>query len=356
MARPRVYIRVRQKKDGTWQRLEKGGTEVPGVSYHQPTGQFYTIPSKGERAYLGVDLEPIVKKFLLRETDFEIIPVTALQELENSGIKPEAIESLPEEYKSKLDDYVAWELPGFDKWIEANKDSDPAARFFYNDMMVKTGYPEKQLPPLPCDEKDELQREPSNQKLRDIINLWVKYKNEEGCQKGYVKDVQRVFNHFIKHIGNKSISELNADDFARWRRWIVRHAKGKSNKWRNDHNRQVQTVLTTIKQEKPLWPFPDGLKEWASSWKAQKHVVKKSNKMPMPVEMFKKVLEIATKWSATDVDQYSKETQRGWAQRLQAKRKRIEGFRCSHPVLHVSGQTHAGPCAVAGHRPCQSAL
>jgi hypothetical protein len=62
MARLRDYIRVRRLPDVGWRLAERrGGTEVPGVSYHRPTAQFYTIPWKGQRTYLGPNLPPSSK-------------------------------------------------------------------------------------------------------------------------------------------------------------------------------------------------------------------------------------------------------------------------------------------------------
>ena len=328
MGRPRINIRVRQLPDGTWGLVKKGGTEVPCVSFHKATGQFYTLLDTGQRAYLGPYLEPVVKQYLLREPSLRGRVVTALQEIEELGGE-DALREIPEDLRHQLDSFTKLELPGLIDWMEAKKDTDPTARVLYNDYVVKSGSPEKQLPPLSSagDGQPQPQEEPTKQRLRDALTIWEKHKAEEGCGTDYVKDVRAVFLRFVGLVGNKRLFELNADDFAEWRRWIVKHGAGRSNKWMNDQNKKVASLLLAVKRDKPGWPIPDGIKQWSAVWKTKQYVVNKKNRQAMPVEQFQALLAVARGWQGADPEAYPKDTQKGKAQRLQARLKRQEGLR-----------------------------
>jgi integrase len=308
--------------------VEKGGTEVPGVSFHRETGQFYSIPAKGQRDYLGKDLTFVVRKYLLREGSLDVgSVVTAMDILDEADVAPEVVEGLPDDVKTQLDSHVSWQVPGLIDWIEENKDTNPTARHLYNDMMVKTGYPEKQLPPLATRQAASPREEQTKQRLRDVVRVWEQHKAEENCRATYVRGIRAVFDRFVGLVGNKLLSELNADDLARWRRWIIRNGVGKSNKWMNDQNRKVQTVLLAVKREKPLWPFPDGLKEWTAAWQTRTYVASRNNRRVLPAEGVNGLLTVVREWQQANPEVYSKDTQRGRAQRRQARDKQHEGLR-----------------------------
>ncbi len=64
MARPRTFTRTRRLSDGTLHHVEKGGEEVPGLSFHKLNRSYYSIDDEtGKRVFHGRDVTAAVADF-----------------------------------------------------------------------------------------------------------------------------------------------------------------------------------------------------------------------------------------------------------------------------------------------------
>ena len=120
MARPEGFIRVRQLSNGTLRHVEKGGREVPGLSFHKANAPYYSIdPETGNRMFHGRDVTAAVEEFQNifepQEADWvhldrEVEVATVIRDLSHSPIDrvlAVANEPLPKPSKERL-----FRLPG----------------------------------------------------------------------------------------------------------------------------------------------------------------------------------------------------------------------------------------------------
>lgn len=222
---------------------------VDGLSIHKPSGRHYSIDDDGKRRYWGTDRPEAIRRFRAH--------AEGIVWLKDSAV------SLPEQPVS---------------------------------IAIISG-PKHKPKPKP-------ETKGSKQRLSDCFAEWWKIMlNFSDQPTTYMKDVKRAFHRFVVVVGNKQISKINADDFAAWRSWVTREKakRGWSAKAHNDQHKYVKNVFSTVKSERPSWPFPDGLLEWQHLPKAirrrNKYVSKKHNREPMPVDVFHAVLAQAERWT-----------------------------------------------------------
>ncbi len=121
MARPEGFIRVRQLSNGTLRHVEKGGREVPGLSFHKANASYYSVdPDTGNRMFHSRDVTAAVEEFQNifepQEADWvhldrEVEVATVIQNLSHSPIDrvlAVATEPLPKPSKQRL-----FRLPGY---------------------------------------------------------------------------------------------------------------------------------------------------------------------------------------------------------------------------------------------------
>ena len=197
----------------------------------------------------------------------------------------------------------------------------------FGQIAANTVRRKKGLTTLPLTTADGKEVASSSHRLKAVLHEWERLKTEEGTTETYLDDAKRAFDRFISVIGNRSISDLTPDDFAIWRRWVIREGKDRSFKWENDQHKHVKTILRAVKMDKPSWLFPDGMIEWASSWKRKKYLPAKGNRSKLPVKDFERLLATADRWAAVRAEDFSKTSQKGRAKRLQAQRKQLQGIR-----------------------------
>ena len=280
MARPRKYV-------------TNGNKTVAGLSHHKGSGRYYSIDPDGERHYWGTDKTKAIRAYEfslnppLRHpamTDGEAVAMLENEiGLEDYQVTPNLIELAKETRPGKMSPSEA------DRFVAANPDSSTAK------WLTRVGFTAKPV---------QLEPKGSKEKLSHCISTWREIMlDESGKVTTYMKDVERTWKLFVKLTGNVSISLLTADHFATWRRWVIREqTKRKTgNKWHTDQHKYVKTVFTTVRSEKPSWDFPDGLREWQVIPKRTRmktgYVPKKSNKQPLPTELFHAVLVVADTWT-----------------------------------------------------------
>jgi integrase len=265
MARPRKFVRVIEQQDGTLALSTKKneGREIHGLSYHKSSGCYYTIDeATGNREHRGTDLNK------------------AVESIESVNVIGKPQTWTPEFWKEKEK-----EAAKVDAHVASIKELERLA----------IQMPHVEVRRLIADGGGSTA--PTAEKLSDCVKLWLEIRKEEkGSKTIYHADVERAFNRFKTLVGDLPISQLTADQFAEWRRWVKKEAKKReSNKWSRDQHKYVATILRGCKEDRPSWRFPDGLLEWAKLPKTEAKKLKyspaKKNRDPLPKEIFHVVIK-----------------------------------------------------------------
>jgi Phage integrase family len=262
MARPRIYVRVIEKADGTLVHVQSGGREVHGLSYNRSNRSYYNLKSGSDnRIYHGTDVTKAVGSF----KRFKFDPDDYNEQMRDSELKAEAWETL----------------------TKVMQDSSPkVARKLVTHAQEASGAPTKQ-------------------KLSDCLAEWTKWKRADRCkEREWIEPVQQRFRRFIKCIGNVPISKLTPEDFIKWQLWVTKnkHDQRNPNHWSNRHHQYVVTVLRLCKSKNPSWRFPANFLDWATSYEGSPYSEDDACAEPMPDDIFKRLLAHADKMaSATAV-------------------------------------------------------
>jgi len=323
MARPRVFIRVVRLSGDQYRRVERGGQEIHGLSYNKATGECYSIDDKiGRRVYWGRDIVQAISRYRASLHPPAITPVsddTAYGSLIEAGVSQEVVDQHPELVKLAKQGRFSVSQ----EWIDRNPDS-PLSRVVKNSERKKKG-----LPPMPIvpGQPEPETHEPSKKRLSDALKEWERWTSAKSRSRYYIAEVSSRFQEFRRVVGNKRISEVTSDDFAEWRLWVAKASLKHTapGKWSNVRHQNAKTVLKVARKNQKSWGWPDGIMDWAGDYDSEFYKPDKANRARMPVDVFRRLLEITEQWKQTDPKQYSATSQRGRAQRLQAELKQREG-------------------------------
>jgi integrase len=264
MPRPRKFVRIIDQPDGTVALSTKKdkGREIHGLSFNKSNRSYYTIDeATGNREYRGTDVNK------------------AVASVENVNVFGQPQTWTPEFWKEKEK-----EAAKIDSHVASIKELERLA----------IQMPHVEVRRLIADGGGSTA--PTDEKLSDCLKLWLLIRQEEkGCKTIYHADVERAFNRFKTLVGDLPISQLAAEHFAEWRRWVKKESKKRdSNKWAKDQHKYVATILRGCKEDRPSWRFPDGLLEWAKLPKTEAKKLKyspaKKNRDPFPKEIFHVVI------------------------------------------------------------------
>jgi integrase len=328
MGRPQGHIRIHDLPDGSLALLPKGskqGREIHGLSFHKPSGEFYSIAVGGARRYWGRDLAAAIRDYLRSKGAAD-----SSASISGAGAIPDEIApTLNDEQLAALGSKkLVITLPA--DFIESHLDN-PGIRALYNRQRAAQGLPPISAPDAlaksAAQVETERQQDKGVHRLRDALKLWRKMKEDEDVTEQQIARTEKIVNRLIECIGNRPVSELDAQDFANWRRWVTRFTRNLSGGVHNEHHARLKSFFIEVKRDKPSWNWPIGLREWLEDWKPQAHAVDGSHRKRIPVDAFKRLLAVCETWKSVAPDSIGKETQRDRALRRLAKAKRLEGYR-----------------------------
>lgn len=287
VGRKRKFVRVEYDANREPHMVEKGGTEIDGLSFDasRTVKCFYTrIAGERKKTGLGRNLKKAIEA--VTDENDEPAKVTVKFQLPPTSLNELVANS--ETFGQKL----------------------AAARAVF---ITPAG-----------------QAIPAAQKLSDCREYWQEQKIAEGREPENLKTVSRRFNCFIQLVGDLPINQIKPENFEAWNAHLLteQSKNGFENKWYNDHYANVRSILKFVKKRKGLqgWSFPDGMLEWADAYKSQKpYSADDENAEPMPPEDFKRLLAACDVWAATEIDSIDKSTQWGKAKRRQAGNRIYRG-------------------------------
>ena len=295
--------------------------EVPGLYFKKSNRSFYSIPQAGKEQYWGRSKLQAIDDFRHATVPrvIERIPDDwAYSDLLEAGVPEEVIDGSPELIAmAKKGQFTVRR-----EWVDQHFQKHPLAHFVKNQERSRQGLPD--LEPLESEDGAPTSRK----RLADTLKFWAEWKKEEGREPQTINDMSARFKCFIRCVGNKLVSELSHDDFIKWQRYVMRESKkrAKPELWSNRRHQAVKYILKFTKRKESKWGFPDGLFEWSDCYDRKKYVAGRENKQPIPADAFHKLLAAANQQAQTDPEQYDRNSQRGRAQRLQARRKKREGI------------------------------
>ena len=167
---------------------------------------------------------------------------------------------------------------------------------------------------------------PKGPTLTEVIEQWREMKVIElGSETQHVRDTVRLFRRFAAGTGVKKLAELTPKQFREFHVAVSRQGAKRSPKWFMDQVKGVKHVLAYCRKKYPEWPWPNGLLEWAGAYTARTIAPKASNREPIPIDVFARLLAEARAWGSIEPAVMAKATQKERAARLHAQRKRREG-------------------------------
>ena len=168
---------------------------------------------------------------------------------------------------------------------------------------------------------------PGGPRMRDVIERWKKHMVErKGEQSPHHRAVERLWDEFVKQVGNVFVAELSPEHFRRFHSWVAREGKKRSSsQWEHDRVSRVKSVITFVRRKYPEWPWPVGVLEWANGYDVKPFRPKASNREPFPPEAFAALIQQCRIWASIDPKTQEAGTQSGRAKREQARRKRRDG-------------------------------
>lgn len=123
----------------------------------------------------------------------------------------------------------------------------------------------------------------------------------------HTKSYVNKFQAFVDFVGDKPIRSLTKGDFVRFGDHVEAVNKGKTNKTIIDNLRPVGAVLIAARTRMDDGVFPDGLDNWLQVFSLDKRPYKpaRSNKEPIPVDVFQSLLAKADEWANLDWRAYA---------------------------------------------------
>lgn len=323
MPRHAKYVRILQAPDGSVRRVKKGGREVHGLHYRRTTakekeperGIYYTY-REGLRVDLGSNL------------------VGAIRQVEEPDSP--AVVNRPEYYDvlelvgeaERVIDSIALGPPGGEhKTLEDLS----AARQKLHALIGQA---------------DVTPVSPSEYKLSDCLSAWRDFKAEQSRKPGYIDETVRVFDGFVRVVGDKPLNFLDQEDFEAFERYLNR-TYDKRNDWYARRLKGIRAVLKHVAKKKKKWPLPAGWKTWFDAIERQPVVSSPTNKKKLPPELFKAMLAMCRKNAAIDVEAMPKDSQADKARRNRAWERKRNAVQFS-AILHLSAQTGFGPEDICG--------
>ena len=283
VGRKRKHVRVEYDALGRPTRVEKGGTEIGGLSFDAPNKTYYTRKD-GKKKNLGRDL------------------ATAIAQLR--GEEPVAVKvNLPwiiVQDNDQLADNVA--------------EIAETARA----LVLGSASERRQM----ADAAKALPTVPAKQALSTCVVEWQEWKEEQGRRASYVDETVRQFNEFVAVVGDKPINQLNKADFVAYERHLNKNAA--SNDWFNRRRKALRTILNHV-WRKTEYPVPDAWHKWFTDMDGRPTATNGGIKKGLPAELFRSMLALCDVDAAIDVEDMPKETQQDKARRNRAYAKKRNG-------------------------------
>ena len=309
MARPRKYVQL-------------NGREITGVS-RTSDGRYYTITGSHRRYHKS--LEEARGAYWAAQartlTDVDRAKLNAKAEIRHAI----ALERLREQGgngPSRADDAM------MERVVERILvEGDPG---WWQSLAVRnTLADELDVPAVEIDDGTAVSTlAVATQRLSTVLAEWARLKRagNNGVDTRNIKEVSRIFNQFVKCVGNVPVNQLTSAQFRKWRELILKSAqKRSSGKWSNDRHAAVKRVFRFVRRHNSDWAWPDGLSDWLDAYDRKAYRPKPENKQPLPAGAFRSLLAGAERWAATDPAVFDAATQRGRGQRRQAQIKQHEG-------------------------------
>lgn len=198
--------------------------------------------------------------------------------------------------RSKLVDKDSYD-PRSDKFYETGG----STIFHKGEIILQRNLSGKIIAPTGIQERQD--DSPTKEKLSDCLAVWSEYQRLDAKTDDHIKDYSRIFNAFVAFVEQDlPINRLSKKLFVGYERHVKTIQGERSNKWYNDQFTPVAAILKFARRKLDC-DFPDGLRDWIEFDK-KKHTSAKSNREPMPVEVFRDLLSKAEEWSMMDVDVY----------------------------------------------------
>lgn len=271
MARPRKFIRVTLDSKGHPVLSSNGnGQEVHGVSRHETkakgSGQvlrtrFYRRDGDGRPVYFGSLLEAVE---WAQQTPFR------------------------EPLSDDRNDNRLWQKVKPDVWDSAT----PAQK----DELVSRLFG-RALHPFAETARAQAKLTGSKEKLSDCIAFWRQQKQERSRTKSHIDTVTRLFNCFVKVVGNKPVSELTKQDFVAYESWLLATGKKLTNQWKRDRIGDLSEVLRLC-INKTDFPIPGNVTTWLNVFEPMPHSPARENKQPLPKEHFRALINVCDTYTA----------------------------------------------------------
>lgn len=257
-----------------------GRAKAPGLLLHKGTGQWYRTID-GKREYFGTDKEVAE----IRWHRFEAMRDTVKIIIPRATFPSEAA-----------------------RWRELGVTPHPITE-------EHRRVPRKTIRELVAAHPELAKPQPSEVasggvKLRDLIKPYRSLKLDEGVDEQQIDRSVRIFERFISVTKNKPLADLNADDFASWRRWVSREY-GKMPETHNENHSRLKTFFTDCRRDQPSLPWPVGLTDWMILYKPLAVATADGNDEPMPLDDFKRLIKAAQFWADSDPSKIDRSTNKG---------------------------------------------
>ncbi len=270
VGRKRQFVRVDYPQGQPVHVFKKnGGKEIEGLSYDKTNETYYKRDGK-RKVNLGRDLA-------------------------------KAIEAVQDECDIPVPVHVTFKLPESSSLNEMVSESDEWRARIRGAQHIL--FSEKGLPVA------------SKEKLSDCLRSWLAWKQDEGIGKDYMDETERIFREFIGLVGDKPVSQLAKQDFVRLEKHLIKNSK--SNNWWNLRIKSVNTILDFCYQ-KTDFPFPADLQRWRSLIGNKPVMPKKENKKPLPLDIYRGIIDHLESQARLNVDAMPKASQSDKAKRKQA--------------------------------------
>jgi len=286
MSRPgrkRKHVRVEHDAQGEPHRVEKGGTEIEGLSYDSSVKSYYTRVN-GLKENLGRDLATAIAKLRGEE------PV---------GIRV----NLP-----------AIILPHNERFAEDAAAIAEAARA----LVLANGSTRRRM----IAAATATPAVPANETLSDCVEFWREWKEASARRPSYVRETVRVFQEFIAEVGDLPVNQVAQEHIVKFERYMIRESKTKrGNNWWALRIKCLSAVLNLC-EKKTQYPLPPDWRRWVGGIDRKRVTPAKTAKKRLPVEIFQGMLATCQRDAEVDIAALPTATDSDNGKRVQAMLKK----------------------------------